>query len=233
MKSIAAKILLTLTFIVLFGCNPEQPIISNTTKATSYKYLALGDSYTIGQSVCIDCRFPEQLKNSLQSKFYKDLFSLQIIATTGWTTTNLLTAVTNLQPKNDFDLVTLLIGVNNQYQNKSFAVYEQEFPDLVNKSIAFAKGDKSNLIVVSIPDYAFTPYGRGAANISAALLQYNTFAKNYCDQNNITFVDITDITQRGLIEPNLVANDGLHPSQTAYSKFIERILPKAIMVLQQ
>jgi acyl-CoA thioesterase I len=129
-----------------------------------------------------------------------------------------------LQPSTDFDLVTLLIGVNNQYQNKPFSIYEQEFPELVNRSIGFAKGDKSNVIVVSIPDYSYTPYGGGNTNISNGVLQYNTFAQNYCIQNNITFVNITDITQRGLIETKLVASDGLHPSQIAYAKFVEKLL---------
>ena len=232
MKPIFLKILAIFSLIILISCNSETAVIPSEARLITVKYLALGDSYTIGQSVCIDCRFPEQLKSALQSNFYKDAFSLQIIATTGWTTTNLITALNNFQPKNDFDLVTLLIGVNNQYQNKPFSVYEQEFPELVNRSIAFAKGDKTNVIVVSIPDYAYTPFGQGASNISTAIAQYNTFAANYCSQNNITYVNITDITQRGFIEPNLVATDGLHPSQIAYAKFVERLLPKAIKILQ-
>ena len=232
MKPILLKIAAIFSVIILISCNSETTAIPPEAKLVTVKYLALGDSYTIGQSVCIDCRFPEQLKSALQFNFYKDAFSLQIIATTGWTTTNLITAINNFQPKNDFDLVTLLIGVNNQYQNKPFSVYEQEFPELVNRSIAFAKGDKTNVVVVSIPDYAYTPFGQGASNISTAIAQYNTFAANYCSQNNITFVNITDITQRGFIEPNLVATDGLHPSQVAYAKFVERLLPKAIEILQ-
>ena len=234
MKSDKLKLFFLGFMLIFISCNTDQQVITNTNnpKLVTYKYLALGDSYTIGESVCIDCRFPEQLKTSLQNSFQNDAFSLQTIARTGWTTTNLITAVNSLQPRNDFDLVTLLIGVNNQYQNRPFALYEQEFPELVNKAISFAKGDKSNLVVVSIPDYAFTPFGRGAANISAALLQYNTFAKNYCDNNGIAFVNITDITQQGLIETNLVATDGLHPSQIAYARFVERILPKAIVVLR-
>jgi lysophospholipase L1-like esterase len=129
--------------------------------------------------------------------------------------------------------VTLLIGVNNQYQNKPFSLYEQEFPALVQKAIQLAKGDKSNVIVVSIPDYAYTPFGQGAANITTQLNVYNTFAQNYCTQNQIEFVYITDITQQGLVNPALVAADGLHPSELAYAQFVDRILPKAISVLGQ
>jgi lysophospholipase L1-like esterase len=121
--------------------------------------------------------------------------------------------------------------VNNQYQNQSFSIYEQEFPLLVSKAIALAKGDKSNVIVVSIPDYAFTPFGNGSRAITFGVEQYNTFAKNYCMENNIEFVNITDITQQGIKNPDLVASDGLHPSELAYAKFVERILPKAIPIL--
>lgn len=199
----------------------------------AYSYLALGDSYTIGQSVCETCRFPEQLKSSLQSAFPKDSFSLEVIATTGWTTTNLINAIDAKNLKPNYDLVTLLIGVNNQYQGKPFSLYEQEFPELVNTAISLAKGDKTNVIVVSIPDYAYTRFGNGNTSISTQIDSYNTFAKEYCLKNNIAFVNITDITRLGLIETNLVANDGLHPSAVAYAKFVERILPVAKTVLSQ
>lgn len=209
----------------LLGCSTENGM-KQTPK--SYKYLALGDSYTIGQSVCETCRFPIQLKDSI-AKYLNgnDTFQVKIIAQTGWKTTDLKLAIAAENLTADYDLVTLLIGVNNQYQNKPFSLYEQEFPELVNHAIQFAKGDKKNLVVVSIPDYAFTPFGQGSPAISEGIFQYNEFAKNYCLANNITFVNITDITRQGLLEPELVASDGLHPSAIAYAKFIERILPEA------
>ena len=154
-----------------------------------------------------------------------------IIAQTGWTTTNLKNAIASQNPANNYDLVTLLIGVNNQYQNKPFSLYEQEFPELVNIAIQKAKGNKDNVIVVSIPDYAYTPFGNGNATISSQIDTYNAFAENYCIQNNITFVNITDITREGLAQPTLVANDGLHPSDLAYARFVERIFPKAKVIL--
>jgi acyl-CoA thioesterase I len=218
-------------FALLVSCTVNDSVPPSATGKT-LKYLALGDSYTIGQSVCETCRFPNQLQTELKNNLStKDVFVTNIIAQTGWTTTNLKSAIATQNPSNDYDLVTLLIGVNNQYQNKPFSLYEQEFPELVNIAIAKAKGIKANTIVVSIPDYAYTPFGNGNTTISTQIDSYNSFAENYCIQNNIAFVNITDITRLGIIQPNLVANDGLHPSELAYSKFVERILPKAKVIL--
>ena len=137
---------------------PPTTSVPTTPISASINYLALGDSYTIGQSVCETCRFPEQLKSSLKSIYPQSNFLLQIIATTGWTTSNLMSAINTQNPDSSYDLVTLLIGVNNQYQGRDFSIYEKEFPQLVTKSIALAKGDKKNVIVLSIPDYAYTPF---------------------------------------------------------------------------
>ena len=249
MKKKLFKIVITpFLLLLMLGCsagsndNPVDPKsllsgtilipIPNTPLQTPVKeinYLALGDSYTIGQSVCETCRFPEQLKKSLYAT------SLKIIARTGWTTTDLISAINTENPTSNYDLVTLLIGVNNQYQNKQFSIYENEFPELISKAIALGKGDRSNVVVVSIPDYAFTPFGKQSGNqsyISTEIDKYNNFAQRYCLEQKIEFVSITDITRQGLINPLLVAQDGLHPSELAYSYFVERILPKAVIATQ-
>lgn len=256
MKSNFKQIVVVILSIFLLSCSTEEsnsetsvtppPVTTPTTPvpttpttpiAKSINYLALGDSYTIGQSVCETCRFPEQLKTSLKM-FYTDTnFSLKVIATTGWTTTNLISAINQQKPESNYDLVTLLIGVNNQYQGRDFSLYEKEFPELASKAIMLAKGDKKNVIVVSIPDYAYTPY---AANLSQSqktkitteIDQYNAFAESYCKANQIVFVNITDITRQGLNNPNLVASDGLHPSESAYTLFVDRMLPKVKTALQ-
>lgn len=236
--------------LIIFSCNKKSEVpyvppydqienptdTDNETPPQSYNILSLGDSYTIGQSVCQSCRFPEQLKDSLSSKFNpQDTFSLEIIAQTGWTTTNLKSAIVAANPPSDQDLVTLLIGVNNQYQNRPFSLYENEFVELVNTAIALAGGDASKLIVVSIPDYAYTPFGQNynPEVISQELEVYNQYAQNYCENNGLNYVYITDITQQGLINPDLVASDNLHPSALAYTKFVERILPLAIDILEE
>ncbi|MDG1385372.1 MAG: SGNH/GDSL hydrolase family protein [Flavobacteriaceae bacterium] len=237
-KFIALILIVGLTF---FGCNSntDSPAgdtnTENTTAPENFKLIALGDSYTIGQSVCETCRFPAQLKDSLQTYFsVLDTFNLQIIARTGWTTSDLKSAIVAADLQTDFDLVTLLIGVNNQYQNKPFSLYETEFVELINTAVSLVGNTASKLIVVSIPDYAYTPFGQGRnpENISSQLELYNSFARTYCENNGIKYVNITDITQDGLNNPLLVASDNLHPSALAYTKFVERILPMAIDILK-
>lgn len=255
-KSIPVLVTVLLAFL-LANCSTENPIFetaptmpnsqntTNTASATipivktlnhTINYLALGDSYTVGQSVCADCKFPEQLQRSLKNTNTANTYSLKVIAQTGWTTTNLISGINNQNLSPNYDLVSLLIGVNNQYQNKAFSLYEKEFAELLNKSIAFANGDKNKVIVVSIPDYAYTPYGQGSGNpakISTEIDNYNTFAKKYCEENAIVFINITDITRKGLIDPELVAQDGLHPSEIAYSLFVKRIAPVAARILNK
>ncbi|GAB5563708.1 MAG: SGNH/GDSL hydrolase family protein [Winogradskyella sp.] len=228
------KLLLLIVVLGLIGCNSDDETTPRTPQV--YNLLSLGDSYTIGQSVCETCRFPEQLKDSLIQTFpEEDSFNLQVIAQTGWKTTDLINAIANEDPPNTFDFVTLLIGVNNQYQNRPFSLYEEEFPILATKAIELAQGSANNVVVVSIPDYAFTPFGQGfgfSPTTSEEIDQYNTFAENYCVANGIAFINITDITRQGLVNTDLVAADGLHPSELAYALFVERILPEAIHKLQ-
>ena len=226
-------LLLFSTLLLLTNCSNEDNSSNLNLPITvkKIKLLALGDSYTIGQSVCETCRFPVQLQDSLRNSIKEDeQIDLRIIAQTGWTTSNLKSAIANENLKSEFDFVTLLIGVNNQYQNKPFSVYETEFPELLQTAIQLAKGNSNRVMVVSIPDYSFTPFGQSNSNpttISNQLINYNQFAKNHAESLGVSFVNITDITQLGLEQPNLVASDGLHPSELAYSKFVERILPIA------
>ena len=234
------KIIITYIIIIsVYSCDIFQDAEDMGVFPTNYKILSLGDSYTIGQSVCDECNFPVQLKDSLQIELSIDTVNVEIIAVTGWTTTALINSIDpvieNNSPDNVFqnnDIVTLLIGVNNQYQNRPFELYESEFPELVNKAISLTKSQSSNnLIVISIPDYAYTPFGQSGPNPSLTSEEidlYNNFAENYCIENQISFINITDITRLGLVNPGLVASDNLHPSELAYKKFVERIFPVAL-----
>lgn len=230
------KTLFSITIISLFifigflSCsNSDENQNSPPATQADFTYLALGDSYTIGESVSATENFPFQLQDSLGRNLNKT-GAYKIIAQTGWTTTNLLNAIESQNPTKDYDLVTLLIGVNNQFQGKPFSVYEEEFPKLLDMAIEFAKGDKNSVIVVSIPDYAFTPFGENSGNtqqISEEIDQYNTFAEQIAAQKGVSFQNITDITRQGLDDSELVANDGLHPSAKAYKLFVDRLFNKA------
>ncbi|WP_034259345.1 SGNH/GDSL hydrolase family protein [Aequorivita capsosiphonis] len=218
------KILFILLIIIPFSCGISKK--SDSSEKTTYKYLALGDSYTIGESVCSDCNYPKQLSDRM-NKVSLEKTSVKIIAKTGWTTTDLLSAITTEKPSKDYDLVTLLIGVNNQYQGKPFALYEEEFPKLLDIAIDFAKGKAENVLVLSIPDYAFTPFGQKsgkAEKITQELKKYDAFAAKISKEKGVRFENITPITQLGLENPALVASDGLHPSEVAYKKFIDQII---------
>jgi len=232
-KTILLFTLLTSSFLFL-NCSVQKGTVKATNSTSDYKYLALGDSYTIGESVCDTCRFPEQLKKELDERLKKQ-GDLKIIAKTGWTTTDLLNAIAKQKPSNNYDLVTLLIGVNNQYQGQPFSTYEKEFPELLDKTIQFAGGNKDNVIVVSIPDYAFTPFGQtksDPSNISEELDRYNAFAKKIADERGVSFENITPITRNGLKNKSLVASDGLHPSKGAYNQFVELLSTKVEKILK-
>lgn len=224
-----------LIFLTFFSCSQtKNNLVKDASPVTkTYKYLALGDSYTIGHSVCDTCRFPTQLQDTLNTVEHMNGIS-EIIAKTGWTTTNLIDAIASENPAEDYDLVSLLIGVNNQYQHKPFSLFETEFPILLNDAIKFAAGDKNKVVVISIPDYAFTPYGESTDNetqISIEIDRYNAFAKQIAAAKGVYFQDITDITRMGLEDPELVASDGLHPSEKAYHKFVERLFEKAKKII--
>lgn len=218
--------------LLLLSCAVSKK--KNPSQKTNFKYLALGDSYTIGESVCATCNYPQQLTDSLNAVSNLKT-SVKIIAKTGWTTTDLLSAIAAENPSKDYDLVTLLIGVNNQYQGKPFSIYEEEFPKLLDMAIDFAKGKKENVIVLSIPDYAYTPFGQKSGKvekITSELKKYNAFAEKITNEKGVAFENITPITQRGLENPDLVASkDGLHPSAVAYKQFVEQIFEEVSEIL--
>ena len=190
---------------------------------TTKKFLALGDSYTIGESVTEAERWPVQLAATLrqQGVHVEDPW---IIATTGWRTDDLKKAILAAKPANDFDMVSLLIGVNNQYQGKSAAEYAPEFEELLKMAIAFAGGDKAKVFVVSIPDYGYTPFGKEKQEkISKQIDEFNEVNRSAATKFGVPYFDITGISRRGLKEPVLVASDGLHPSGEMYKEWVEVI----------
>ena len=188
------------------------------------KYLALGDSYTIGESVTEAERWPVQLANALREKG-RDIEAPKIIATTGWRTDNLGNAINIASLKPEYDLVSLLIGVNNQYQGKPIDQFRKEFEELLNVAIRLARGQKENVFVVSIPDYGYTPFGKAnQPKISKELDEYNSISKAITGKYGVKYFYITDISRKGLNDPSLVASDGLHPSGKQYKEWVDFIL---------
>jgi len=219
---------------LFFVCCSQSGSNTPALEPQNFKILSLGDSYTFGQSVCETCGFPEQLKDSLASYYREvDTFQVDVIAQTGWNTSQLLSGIASEEPSNDYDIVTLLIGVNNQFQGRPFSVYETDFPELVNQAITFAKGDKDRVIIISIPDYAQTPFGMAFddGNLSEEIDMYNDFAESVANDMQITYVYVTDISRTIIDNPDLIASDGLHPSELAYSLYVERLIPAALEVL--
>jgi len=189
------------------------------------RLLALGDSYTIGESVDPGERWPEVLIRKLLEEGYVQHAELDIIARTGWTTSDLLEGISEgLDAAQSFDLVSLLIGVNNQYQHLDFHLYEPEFRLLLDAAIKSAGGDTSNVIVISIPDYAYTPLFKGKENISEEIDLYNHVNRKVAAEYKIRYINVTGISRLGLDEEGYIAGDGLHPSAKQYNAWVELII---------
>ncbi|MEO6229392.1 MAG: SGNH/GDSL hydrolase family protein [Ferruginibacter sp.] len=199
------------------------PVITSSEKT----YLALGDSYTIGQSVAVADRFPNQTANLLLYDSIK-VATPEIIAQTGWTTSNLLSRINSTPPTlGTYDIVTLLIGVNNQYQHMSIDLYRSEFTLLLNKSITYAANKKDHVFVLSIPDYSVTPFASGSdkATIAAEIDAYNKINKEITLAAGCNYVDITSASRQAATDISLIANDGLHPSGKQYNIWSTLLIP--------
>lgn len=185
-------------------------------------YLALGDSYTIGTGVPAEERFPVQLFNRLTDADF-DMLTPHIIATNGWTTGNLINATNNFEPDSIFDLVSLLIGVNNQFQGRSIEEYTNEFDQLLRKAITYAGDDTSQVIVISIPDYGVTPFGQSMnpAEIAQEIDAFNGVNQSITEAYGISYFYITDISRQAAMNPALIAGDNLHPSGAQYSLWLD------------
>ena len=215
------KKLLYILLLVSFHGMAQKLIVREEVKL-----LALGDSYTIGESVALSSRWPMQLVDSLQKRGV-DCLQPKIIATTGWRTDNLKQAISKTKFKKDesYNVVSLLIGVNNYYQGKTVESYAPEFEELLKTAIQLAGSDKASVFVLSIPDYGYTPFGKeNQQKISEGIDAYNAVNKSITEKYGVKYYNITDISRRGLDETDLVAADGLHPSEKMYAEWVNVIL---------
>jgi len=197
-------------------------------------YLALGDSYTIGEGVAPAGRWPVQLATALQEAG-QVVAEPQIIATTGWTTDELDAGIDAAAPQGPFGLVSLLIGVNDQYRGRSVDDYRPRFTALLQRAIAFAGDRPKHVLVLSIPDWGVTPFARDnkrdPAQIARELDAYNAAAKAICTDHGVAFVDITPVSRERGAEPAMLVEDGLHPSAAMYTEWTRLALPVARTLL--
>lgn len=193
-------------------------------------YLALGDSYTIGEGVAEDGRWPVQLARALRDEGI-ELADPRIIATTGWTTDELAAAIDAAGPLGTYDLVSLLIGVNNQYRERGVEEYRGQFEALLRRAIGLAGGRADRVLVLSIPDWGVTPFaaasGRDRGVIAAELDAFNAAARVACRAAGVAFVDITPVSRARGHEPEMLAADGLHPSAAMYTLWAQLAQPVA------
>lgn len=225
---------LLLPFLFLVHCT-DKPIPGTTefSASDSVSYLALGDSYTIGESVEESLRWPVQLSDSLADKGFT-IEQTDIIARTGWTTAELQEGITAVDPDSSFDLVSLLIGVNNQYRGYDIEIYRTEFRELLQRAIALASGDPENVFVVSIPNYGVTPFGsRNEDTIRQELLEYDAIARSISSEYEIPFINITPISEAAKEDSTLIAEDQLHPSGKMYTLWVSEMLPAVRELLMQ
>lgn len=212
---------------------PPPVIVPPVPVGATKTYLALGDSYTIGQGVTRSENFPSQTRDWLVTNGIK-MSEPEVIATTGWTTTSLESAINSQNPKGPFDAVSLLIGVNDQYQQYNISGYRERFTGLLKKAIQLAGNKYSHVFVLSIPDYSVTPFAQNAdkLKIQKEINGFNDINKEVTLQHNCQYLDITPSTREALSDPALLAKDGLHPSGKEYKKWAERLGPLIKTVLQ-
>jgi lysophospholipase L1-like esterase len=209
--------------------------VSSETSAHGARILALGDSYTIGESVDANDRWPAHLVRRLRESGVSAVEPV-IVARTGWTTDELSSAIDEANLDHGFDLVTLLIGVNNQYRGRSAAEYGVHFRDLLARAISFAGSRPSRVVVVSIPDWGATPFaaqsGRDIRQIGAEIDAFNADARTAAGRAGSMFVDNVPITRRAATDARLIASDGLHTSGAMYEEWAKQILPTTLEALR-
>ncbi len=196
------------------------------------RFLALGDSYTIGESVAEEERWPNQLARLLEKDDLQ--VEIRIVACTGWTTDELWQGIQAAQIESPYDLVSLLIGVNNQYRGYNLNEYREQFVFLLNKAIEYANGDPARVLVLSIPDWGVTPYatGRDRDQIAMDIDAFNLVNREESEKAGVHYVDVAPVSREAVSDATLVASDGLHPSGKMYTAWTRLVYPEAQKALE-
>ena len=216
---------IVLLTIVAISCDSKETASKPEKQLPVLNYLALGDSYTIGESVTEKERFPVILVDTL-NKLNFNYSKPKIIAKTGWTTDELKTAIVAENIEERFNLVTLLIGVNNQYRGRDVEEYRTEFIELLNMAIEFGDNNPKNVIVISIPDWGVSPFAanRNRTEISTEIDAFNLVKKEETIKKGVKFVNITPISRTALNNADMIASDGLHFSGKMHQLWVNEIL---------
>ena len=203
--------------------------VAHTPPAAEVRILALGDSYTIGEGVPVDGRWPMQLARVLRAQGL-NVSAPAIVARSGWTTDELSTGIDDARPTGMFDVVTLLIGVNNQYRGRAAEEYRTQFRALLARAIGFAGGRAGHVIVISIPDWGATPFARGRdrAAIARDIDAFNAVNRDESARAGAKYVDVTAISRRAAAEPDLIGDDKLHPSSNMYAAWVQAMMPTVL-----
>jgi lysophospholipase L1-like esterase len=219
----------TALLLLLTGCTAPAP----SAAVASPRFLALGDSYTIGEGVSTMERWPERVAQALRGRGVA-VGDPTIIARTGWTTDELSKAIDADHPEGTYGLVTLLIGVNDQYRGRPAEEYRQPFVNLLHRAIGFAGGNAKRVVVISIPDWGVTPFatGRDRAVIAAEIDRFNAINREESARAGARWVDVTAISRRAATDRSLVTGDGLHPSATMHVHWVEPIAAAAAEALR-
>ena len=209
-------------------------IITNNVSAHKHTFLSLGDSYTIGESVEEKDRWSVQLVAMLREQG-ADVAPPDIIARTGWTTAELAEAIQKSGNANTYDLVSLLIGVNNQYRGQPLDRYRAELRELLQTAIRFAGGRPGRVIVLSIPDWGVTPFARDRdpAKIATEIDAFNAACREETEKAGVRFFDITPLTRQAQNDPAQVTSDGLHYSGRQHRRWAETVLPEVMQLLEK
>lgn len=192
------------------------------------RYLALGDSYTIGEGVEESARWPMQLARALRDGGIA-IADPRILACTGWSTDELAAAMVEAEPLGEWDVVSLLIGVNDQYRGYPVAAYIKAFTSLLQRAVALADANPRQVFVLSIPDWGVTPFARAELRsprrVAKELDAFNAAAREICELHGVAFVDITQVSRVLGTQPDMLVADGLHPSATMYAEWMQVALP--------
>ena len=235
----ASLLFTVVSFLALSVVNADGKVpdksLYDTSTTVNYKatktFLALGDSYTIGQSVDSSERFPAQAAAMLKRRGYF-IPGIDYIAMTGWKTVNLQWAIEAKHLTKTYDMVTLLIGANDQYLKRDTAGYREHFTNLLQKAIAYAGKNSNHVFVLSIPDYGVTPFGNKIKKVSAQIDQFNVINKSVSDAFGVSYTNITGISRYDEIDSTMLAPDDMHPSGKQYEQWARALSNKMIKVLE-